>query len=105
MIELGTLSQIDRLFTDADPLPRPFPYCFSERAQVRCKYRSRQLEGLRHDFAGRLVTALPACASDRTSSSRSIVFDREGHIVALAQQELTQKFYPQPGKLVEHDPR
>ncbi len=38
-----------------------------------------------------------------TSSSRSIVFDREGHIVALAQQELTQ-IYPRPG-WVEHDPR
>ncbi len=38
-----------------------------------------------------------------TSSSRSIVFDREGRIVALAQKELTQ-IYPQPG-WVEHDPR
>lgn len=37
-----------------------------------------------------------------TSSSRSIVFDREGRIVAIAQQELTQ-IYPQPG-WVEHDP-
>lgn len=37
-----------------------------------------------------------------TSSSRSIVFDREGRIVAIAQQELTQIF-PQPG-WVEHDP-
>jgi glycerol kinase len=37
-----------------------------------------------------------------TSSSRSIVFDAQGHIVALAQQELTQ-IYPQPG-WVEHDP-
>ncbi|WP_418121558.1 glycerol kinase GlpK [Variovorax sp. 160MFSha2.1] len=37
-----------------------------------------------------------------TSSSRSIVFDREGHIVAIAQKELTQ-IYPQPG-WVEHDP-
>ena len=37
-----------------------------------------------------------------TSSSRSIVFDAEGHIVAMAQQELTQIF-PQPG-WVEHDP-
>ena len=37
-----------------------------------------------------------------TSSSRSIVFDREGHIVAVAQKELTQ-IYPQPG-WVEHDP-
>lgn len=38
-----------------------------------------------------------------TSSSRSIVFDEQGHIVALAQQELPQ-IYPQPG-WVEHDPR
>ena len=37
-----------------------------------------------------------------TSSSRSIVFDESGHIVAQAQQELTQ-IYPQPG-WVEHDP-
>jgi glycerol kinase len=37
-----------------------------------------------------------------TSSSRSIVFDARGHIVATAQQELTQ-IYPQPG-WVEHDP-
>jgi len=37
-----------------------------------------------------------------TSSSRSIVFDAQGAIVAMAQQEITQ-IYPQPG-LVEHDP-
>jgi glycerol kinase len=37
-----------------------------------------------------------------TSSSRSIVFDPEGRIMAMAQQELTQ-IYPQPG-WVEHDP-
>ena len=37
-----------------------------------------------------------------TSSSRSIVFDETGHIVASAQLELTQ-IYPQPGR-VEHDP-
>ncbi len=37
-----------------------------------------------------------------TSSSRSIVFDAGGHIVAMAQQELPQ-IYPQPG-WVEHDP-
>ncbi len=36
-----------------------------------------------------------------TSSSRSIVFDRDGSIVAMAQCELTQHF-PQPG-WVEHD--
>ena len=37
-----------------------------------------------------------------TSSSRSIVFDAQGHIVAMAQEELAQ-YYPQPG-WVEHDP-
>ena len=37
-----------------------------------------------------------------TSSSRSIVFDEKGHIVALAHQELPQ-IYPKPG-WVEHDP-
>ena len=36
-----------------------------------------------------------------TSSSRSIVFDEAGRIVAMAQRELTQH-YPQPG-WVEHD--
>ena len=37
-----------------------------------------------------------------TSSSRSIVFDQHGNMVAQAQQELPQ-IYPQPG-WVEHDP-
>jgi glycerol kinase len=37
-----------------------------------------------------------------TSSSRSIVFDSDGHVVAVAQLELPQ-IYPQPG-WVEHDP-
>ncbi len=37
-----------------------------------------------------------------TSSSRSVIFDPSGHIVAMAQMELTQ-IYPQPG-WVEHDP-
>ena len=38
-----------------------------------------------------------------TSSSRSIVFDRGGRIVAMAQREFRQ-IYPQPG-WVEHDPK
>jgi glycerol kinase len=38
-----------------------------------------------------------------TSSSRSIVFDVSGHIVAMAQREFRQ-IYPQPG-WVEHDPK
>ena len=37
-----------------------------------------------------------------TSSSRSIVFDVQGHIVAMAQREFRQ-IYPRPG-WVEHDP-
>ncbi|HWL30269.1 MAG TPA: FGGY family carbohydrate kinase, partial [Burkholderiaceae bacterium] len=37
-----------------------------------------------------------------TSSTRSIVFDKQGNIVSLAQKELTQ-IYPRPG-WVEHDP-
>ena len=37
-----------------------------------------------------------------TSSSRAIVFDHEGNICSVAQQEFTQHF-PQPG-WVEHDP-
>ena len=37
-----------------------------------------------------------------TSSSRSIVFDAQGHIVSMAQREFRQ-IYPQPG-WVEHDP-
>src|ERR1700742_1869991 len=37
-----------------------------------------------------------------TSSSRSIVFDRDGRLVAAAQRELRQS-YPRPG-WVEHDP-
>jgi glycerol kinase len=37
-----------------------------------------------------------------TSSSRSIVFDAEGRIVAMAQRE-TRQLYPHPG-WVEHDP-
>ena len=38
-----------------------------------------------------------------TSSSRSIVFDAGGRLVALAQREFRQ-IYPQPG-WVEHDPK
>ena len=37
-----------------------------------------------------------------TTSSRAIVFDRNGHTVSTAQKEFTQ-IYPQPG-WVEHDP-
>src|SRR5438270_13199280 len=37
-----------------------------------------------------------------TTSSRTIVFDRQGNIVSLAQKEFKQIF-PQPG-WVEHDP-
>ena len=38
-----------------------------------------------------------------TTSSRAIIFDKEGHIKAKAQKEFTQLF-PQPG-WVEHNPK
>ena len=38
-----------------------------------------------------------------TTSSRAIIFDKEGHIKAMAQKEFTQLF-PQPG-WVEHNPK
>ena len=38
-----------------------------------------------------------------TTSSRAILFDRQGHVVRIAQQEYPQHF-PQPG-WVEHDPQ
>ena len=37
-----------------------------------------------------------------TTSSRAIIFDQQGAIIAVAQKEFTQIF-PQPG-WVEHDP-
>ncbi|MFY9459141.1 MAG: glycerol kinase GlpK [Aquabacterium commune] len=46
--------------------------------------------------------ALILALDQGTSSSRSIVFDAQGRIVASAQQEIPQH-YPQPG-WVEHDP-
>ena len=47
--------------------------------------------------AARFVLAL----DQGTTSSRSLLFDASGRIVALAQREFTQHF-PQPG-WVEHD--
>eukprot|EP01037_Dinobryon_pediforme_P028642 gene28642-32002_t len=38
-----------------------------------------------------------------TTSSRAILFDRQGNIVSSAQKEFSQ-IYPQPG-WVEHDPQ
>ena len=47
---------------------------------------------------GKFILAL----DQGTSSSRAIVFDHDGHICSVAQQEFTQ-YFPQPG-WVEHDP-
>jgi len=56
-----------------------------------------------HDIPSRIDTMAYLLALDQgTSSSRSIVFNENGEIVALAQREITQIF-PQPG-WVEHDP-
>ncbi len=46
--------------------------------------------------------ALILALDQGTSSSRSIVFDEHGHILASAQLE-TRQHYPHPG-WVEHDP-
>ena len=54
-----------------------------------------------HNLSAHPMTYLLAL-DQGTSSSRSIVFDVRGRMVAMAQQELTQ-YYPQPG-WVEHDP-
>ncbi len=49
-------------------------------------------------MAGPLLLAI----DQGTTSTRSIVFDADGHALAMAQEELTQH-YPHPG-WVEHDP-
>lgn len=67
--------------------PRPCPRLF----------RYRCADSRRDAFTMTYLLAL----DQGTSSSRSIVFDREGHVVAMAQREL-QQHYPQPG-WVEHD--
>jgi glycerol kinase len=46
--------------------------------------------------------ALILALDQGTSSSRSVVFDEQGQILASAQLEIRQH-YPQPG-WVEHDP-
>ena len=51
---------------------------------------------------GDIVMPFLLALDQGTSSSRSIVFDRDGHVVAIAQRELRQ-IYPRPG-WVEHDP-
>ena len=43
-----------------------------------------------------------AALDQGTTSSRCVIFDRQGHIVGMAQREFTQ-IYPQPG-WVEQDP-
>lgn len=55
-------------------------------------------------YRGEIFTVAYLLALDQgTSSSRSIVFDEHGQIVAMAQREFKQ-IYPQSG-WVEHDPR
>ena len=49
-------------------------------------------------MAGKYILAL----DQGTSSSRAIVFDHDGNICSVAQQEFPQ-YFPQPG-WVEHDP-
>ena len=48
---------------------------------------------------GKFILAL----DQGTTSSRAVLFDRTGSVVAVAQKEF-QQIYPQPG-WVEHDPQ
>ena len=52
-------------------------------------------------YAGRSMAKFILALDQGTTSSRAIVFDRRGQIIATAQQEFRQIF-PQPG-WVEHD--
>ena len=80
--------------------------CMDSRSSRRCR-RHRRRASLQ---VARILTPPAAMNSPRyvlaldqgTTSSRSIVFDRAGRAVAVAQKEFAQ-IYPKPG-WVEHDP-
>src|SRR5690606_32946337 len=57
---------------------------------------------LSHARGGALMRRYILALDQGTSSSRSIVFDRGGRVVSMAQEEFPQIF-PAPGH-VEHDP-
>ena len=75
------------------PPPAPFPELLAEAGVQLHHLRGAPMTGKTHLLA----------LDQGTSSSRSIVFDATGRIVAMAQREFRQIF-PQPG-WVEHDPR
>src|SRR6266478_893863 len=81
----GWLRQTSSVWTNGSRIAAP----------ARCQPRSP----LSQEAGMALILAL----DQGTTSSRSILFDHGGNIVASAQRELTQH-YPHPG-WVEHDPR
>jgi DeoR family glycerol-3-phosphate regulon repressor len=93
MVALGHLEQVHRLFTDQPPPPH-----FQDPARLG----RRGLACPDGPFSPRTPMTYLLALDQGTSSSRSIVFDERGRIVAQAQRELPQ-IYPQPG-WVEHDP-
>ena len=97
MVELAPLGQIDRLFTDAPP-PSRFRTLLADAgvqcAVAACSLASRSAEPQRHSNED--PHDLPLALDQGTSSSRSIVFDRGGRIVAKAQREFRQ-IYPAAG--------
>ena len=78
--------------------PSPFRALLAEAGVQLRAWPSRRRRPSSRDDAMTYLLAL----DQGTSSSRSIVFDAQGRIVAMAQREFRQ-IYPQPG-WVEHDP-
>src|SRR5678809_1025948 len=80
-------------------------------ASARRPFRGKRRDGARRRDPHRVqddnrmpnVTRYLLALDQGTSSSRAIVFDAHGQIVAVAQREFRQIF-PEPG-WVEHDPR
>src|SRR5690606_9323778 len=75
---------------------------FQPRVQeARWRGAARVARALRRHHAGESAMSFLLALDQGTSSSRSIVFDADGRIAAMAQREFRQLF-PQPG-WVEHD--
>ena len=83
--------------------PHPLSFNLDPKTIVR-RSRSRAIDLLLNIWRGDKMAAKQwILALDQgTTSSRAMVFNREGEVVAVAQKEFTQS-YPKPG-WVEHDP-
>src|SRR5690606_8971602 len=77
---------------------KSYPFSISRTRKRSSENGLRQAEGRRWRMEKKVVLAL----DQGTTSSRAILFDRQGRVVHIAQKELTQH-YPKPG-WVEHNP-